>query len=597
MKLRSFLALVFCLSVLAGTSAGAAGAQEALWERTELGGNYVTVRLTYPEGQELAWADTQKLCVRYADTLEPVALSSLYKWGSYLFATVPAAQADRPLEVFQGDPLHFMDHVTVWEGHEYYDAPVGTDALNLRGVILGDGTGQLKADSAITRAEAFTILCRLLSLEPGEEPGFADVKSGDWYYETASAARAAGITNEPEYFRPLDSVTRGEFTVMLCRAMKTVGWLDEDAECKWTLEDWQVEDGTEIPDWALPSYLALASHGAAPALTWEETGESEDGGPVYKVRVESGRKITRGEVIEFVSSALSYVPLYPSPEAIAYGFDQAMPVIDGSTSTKPYTDAVYAALFDNYTNHPQYPAKHSKSYYSYERLISGEADLLFASTKPTEATLAKAKAAGVELELIPIAHDAMVFFTNSANSAENLTMEQIRNVYVDNAYTNWNELGGSDAAFVPYCRNGDSGSQAQMEEFFLKGAEIHPDIKRETTSVSMASVITDVEEAYQAEPLTYALGYSIYYYYQSATQILLGDVDALKLLAVEGVYPSDETIADGSYPLAGYNYAVVRSDEPEDSPARRMVDFMLSQRGQECVLGAGFGPLKPLEGA
>ena len=49
MKLRSFLALVFCLSVLAGTSAGAAGAQETLWERTEPGGNYVTVRLTYPE--------------------------------------------------------------------------------------------------------------------------------------------------------------------------------------------------------------------------------------------------------------------------------------------------------------------------------------------------------------------------------------------------------------------------------------------------------------------------------------------------------------------------------------------------------------------
>lgn len=100
-----------------------------------------------------------------------MALSSLYKWGGYLFATVPAAQADRPLEVFQGDPLHFMDHVTVWEGYEYYDATVGTDALNLRGVILGDGTGQLKADSAITRAEAFTILCRLLSLEPGRSRG------------------------------------------------------------------------------------------------------------------------------------------------------------------------------------------------------------------------------------------------------------------------------------------------------------------------------------------------------------------------------------------------------------------------------------------
>lgn len=59
MKLRSFLALVFCLSVLAGVRLPARrGAGDAL-ERTEPGGNYVTVRLTYPEGQELAWADTR----------------------------------------------------------------------------------------------------------------------------------------------------------------------------------------------------------------------------------------------------------------------------------------------------------------------------------------------------------------------------------------------------------------------------------------------------------------------------------------------------------------------------------------------------------
>ena len=70
-------------------------------------------------------------------------------------------------------------------------------------------------------------------------------------------------------------------------------------------------------------------------------------------------------------------------------------------------------------------------------------------------------------------------------------MDQIRTIYVDNPYTNWQALGGPDAAFIPYCRNMDSGSQAQMEEFFLKGDEIHPDIRRETTSVSMASVLTD----------------------------------------------------------------------------------------------------------
>lgn len=59
-----------------------------------------------------------------------------------------------------------------------------------------------------------------------------------------------------------------------------------------------------------------------------------------------------------------------------------MPVVDGSTSTYPYTRAVYGALFWNYDNHPQFPESHSKSHESYERLINGEVDALFAATRP-----------------------------------------------------------------------------------------------------------------------------------------------------------------------------------------------------------------------
>lgn len=237
--------------------------------------------------------------------------------------------------------------------------------------------------------------------------------------------------------------------------------------------------------------------------------------------------------MQFLNSVREQLPWYPSQAAIDYGFDREMPVIDGSTSTYPYTLAVYGALFGASANHPQFPESHSKSFYSYDRLISGEADILFSSTKPTQDTLDKAAAAGVKLELIPIAYDAMVFFTNGDNPADGLTMEQIRNVYMDNEYTNWNQIGGPDAKLVPFCRNRDSGSQAQMEEFFLHGAEIHPHIQRETTSVAMASVLTDVDEARKENPLTYGLGYSIYYYYHQTIPVLL-EPDALKLLKVEG---------------------------------------------------------------
>ena len=367
-----------------------------------------------------------------------------------------------------------------------------------------------------------------------------------------------------------------------------LGWLPS------TTFEARFDDWDEIPAWAQDDYRDLDAYSIA--VTTMEYGDTpdENGDIETTMLAEPNKPLLRSEMIEFLYHGLLFLPCYPTETAIAWGFHTDMPVIDGSTSTYPYTTTLFGTLFFNYTGHPAFPESHSKSYYSYDRLISGEANLLIISTKPTEDTLAKAKAAGVELELTPIAYDAMVFFTNSENPIDGLTMDQIRTIYVDNPYTNWQALGGPDAAFIPYCRNMDSGSQAQMEEFFLKGDEIHPDIRRETTSVSMASVLTDVANAYQEDPPAYALGYSIYYYYQAASQILLGQ-DDLKLLPINGVYPSDETIADGTYPLAGYNYAVVRTDEPEDSPARRMIDFLLSNDGQRCVQNAGFGPLYPVE--
>lgn len=591
MNWKRVLGLLLAVSMLLSAQAVAAGKDDDAWSRIEGNGKYVTVRLSYPQGEGMLWSQYSRLCVRYADTKEPVALSSEYLSG-YIFATVPARDVNRELEVYLGEPTQFFDCYTTWTAdgktESFYDAPLGTNALNIRGIIRGDQNGQLDPKEVITRAEAFAIICRLLSLQAGADPGYSDVSKKDWYYETASAARAAGLTVETESFDPLRPVTRGEITVMLCRAMKSIGWLTTGTG---SMSDLDLVDAESIPDWALEAYLAFEPYNIG-IFSYQDTDQVDEfGGYVQQALAEQDRGASRQDVIQMVYNALRFVPVYPTQTAVAWGFDREMPVIDGSTSTLPYTHAVYGALFSNSYYHPSRPEKHSKSYYSYDRLISGEADILFISTKPTQDTLAKAQAAGVELELIPIAYDAMVFFTNIENSADDLSMEQIREIYVNNTYDNWSQLGGPDAGLIPYCRNMDSGSQAQMEEFFLKGDEIHPNIRQETTAISMASVLTDVWEAKTEEPLAYALGYSIYYYYQQASYILLPD-DVLKLLSVDGVYPTEQTIADGSYPLAGYNYAVIRADSPEDSMARKMVEFMTSPEGQQCVVNAGFGALK-----
>ena len=52
-----------------------------------------------------------------------------------------------------------------------------------------------------------------------------------------------------------------------------------------------------------------------------------------------------------------------------------------------------------------------------------------------------------------------------------------------------------------------------------------------------------------------ALGYSVFYYASYMYQ-----QPGLKMIAVDGVEPSDETIADGSYPLLNEFYVAIRAE-------------------------------------
>jgi len=52
----------------------------------------------------------------------------------------------------------------------------------------------------------------------------------------------------------------------------------------------------------------------------------------------------------------------------------------------------------------------------------------------------------------------------------------------------------------------------------------------------------------------------------------------------------------GEYPFEDYYYAVMRKDTPEDSPLRKLVEWMLTDEGQELIIRAGYIPLRPVNG-
>lgn len=588
--LSALLASVLSTSFIFGNTAAFAE-QTPVSEAADSSSAFTVISIPYPDGEKIwekSYQEYESMLLRYKDDKTPIPLSAYY--DGYFFATVPSENANRETEVFFTEEPVFND-----ESEEYSYEFYALKDLAARGIMNGDENGNANPSANVTRAEATAMIMRLIGIDSNgsTDSGFADVPADAWHASVITQAKKLGLVkgDSDTQFSPDRNVSREEIVLMTARAAWLAGLKNEPKST--TAADISrngfVKDAEKVSEWALDAYKTVDTY---VPCTYIETDELDaEGLPVQIGMLNPAEAATRFEMGEMIMRVYENYQVYPSQAAIKYGFDKKMPVIDGSTSTYPFTEAIYGSLFFNGYNHPSKPAKHSKSHASYERVINGDIDLMIASVYPSEDILALAKEKNVELELIPIAYDAMVFFTNAENSASNLTQEQITNIYVDNKYSNWNEIGGPDALLYPYARNYDSGSHAQMEKHFLKGKDINEKIRQETTSVTMANVLTDVVGSKTDDPKGFGLGYSIYYYFNNM-DMFYNTKTTLKLLSVDGVYPNDDTIADGSYPLSNNTYIVLRKSEPEDSPARRMAEFMLTDAGQECVVLAGFGKLK-----
>ena len=83
-----------------------------------------------------------------------------------------------------------------------------------------------------------------------------------------------------------------------------------------------------------------------------------------------------------------------------------------------------------------------------------------------------------------------------------------------------------------------------------------------------------------------ALGYTVYYYADDM-QMAKG----LKILSVDGIKPGDDTIASKAYPFLNPYYAVIAANEPENSTARILYNWLLSPEGQNLIKTEGYVPV------
>lgn len=519
-------------------------------------------------------------------TGKPIPLSDYN--GNYMYAYVPEGTE----VIFEKrEEVAFNDINPSWGG------PAGLSELSRRGIFEGDENGNFNASEVLTRAQMAALLARILG-EDGEAAGdmpFIDVPQDSWFASPVYALYSRGIVEGDEYFNPDRPVTREELTTMMYRLIRELGGrLDQEGE-----PEREILDFDDVSEYAREAYTVLSVTGYSIPCDYGYGTYTDEYGHHYEtldygIYLYPQNTVTRSDAAGFLYYPLIRdfimlnAPAIAQSAAIAFGLDSEMPRITGSTSSYPITYAVYGQFFVNCENHPMFPKHHDKTIDSYKLLIDGKTDVILVPD-PNSEVKAMAEEAGVELLYTPIANEGLVFFTAKDNTAENLLSADIERIYIDNSVTNWNEIGGPDAAFTPFCRNNDSGSHAQMEQFFLHGREIHENIRREHTSLAMSTVLTEVDDYNKYHPGSYALGYSMYYYYKNSGMFY--GTDELKLLSVDGVMPTAESLADGTYPLSTHYFAVIRADEPENSPARRLVSFLTSEAGQITISQAGFGAM------
>lgn len=260
--------------------------------------------------------------------------------------------------------------------------------------------------------------------------------------------------------------------------------------------------------------------------------------------------------------------------------------IDGSTSLIPLSEAFFRRLTGLPDSEMAAYIEHTTTPNAYANIAGGGVNLILV-TPPSAEEILSASTNGVELELIPIAKDALVMLCNVENPVTALTTRQLRDIY-QGKITNWQAVGGADMPILPYQRSLHSGSQTLFLQL-LMGDEEPMEPAKEGVLSSMGFLVDAISGYDNAAE---SLGYSMYYYISN----MYGN-DRLRMLTVDGVEPTLETIASGEYSMWTYYYAVLRADLPTGAPERALVEYIRSEAGQRIVEEAGYVPLAPLEEA
>lgn len=167
-----------------------------------------------------------------------------------------------------------------------------------------------------------------------------------------------------------------------------------------------------------------------------------------------------------------------------------------------------------------------------------------------------------------IALDAISIITNSKNKVDNLSKDQVKDIFTGKI-TNWKEVGGEDRPIVVVSREDGSGTREGFESMLGYGPEEL--VKDALISDGSGNIKTTVSNNINA------IGY-----------ISLGYVDnSVKGMSIDGVEANIENVKSHKYSIARA-FLLIHKDGKLTDDGEAFIDYILSEEGQKVVEKHGF---------
>ncbi len=175
---------------------------------------------------------------------------------------------------------------------------------------------------------------------------------------------------------------------------------------------------------------------------------------------------------------------------------------------------------------------------------------------------------------IVIAHDGIAVIVNTENPVQNLSTEQLRDIY-SGKITNWSEVGGDDLTIQLVNRDEASGTREAFKTIVMDGASFD----RSAAVLSGTGQVRDVVSRSLGAIGYISLGFVHSKYAQTE----------VRAINVNHVEPSEKTIASGGYPISRDLYFYVKGTPSTEAQA--YIDYVVSDAMEETVRDAGFIPV------